>query len=304
MTALNIIRGPQRSAARVTIYGPEGLGKSTLAAQFPAPLVLDTEDGTKHLDVARVVCEHWRTLTLAVTELAVDAQGFKTVVIDSADWAEKLLIESMLSGGKKSIEDFGFGKGYTMLAEHFARFLASCDKLIAAGINVVFVGHCHVKRTSPPDMTDGYDRFELKLTKQVGPLLKEWCDCLIFANYKTTLAEGKDGRVKAVGGERVMYADRTAAWDGKNRFGLPPEMPMTIEALAPLFGPATPRPAKAGWLDRVAAANTVAELSAIGDAADAAESAGDLSVAQRKKLDAAITARMDAIAPDHAEATA
>ena len=234
MSSLKIVRGPQRSAARVVVYGTEGIGKSTLAVNFPKPLVLDTEEGTKHLDCARVSCDEWRTLTLAVTELAVDAQGFETVVIDSADWAEKLLIESMLKGsGKKSIEDYGFGKGYTMLQEHVSRFLASCDKLVAAGLNVVFVAHSKVVRTSPPDMSDGFDRYELKLTKQVSPLLKEWCDLLIFCNYKIKLVEGSDGRTKATGGrERVMFSCRTAAWDAKNRYHLPDEMPMSIEHLA------------------------------------------------------------------------
>lgn len=282
MTALKITKGRQRSAARVVIYGTEGIGKSTLAAAFPNPLVLDTEDGTKHLDVARVVCDDWRTLTLAVTELAVDAQGYKSVVIDSADWAEKLLIESMLAGsGKKSIEDYGFGKGYTMLQEHVSRFLASCDKLIAAGLNVVFVGHSKVVRTSPPDMSDGFDRYELKLTKQVSPLLKEWCDLLVFCNYKISLVEGADGRKKATGGkERAMFSQRTAAWDAKNRYGLPDEMPMGIESLRPIFGAA----AQPTLRDRIAAAETIDELDSIGDLMDEQQAKGRLTDDQAATL--------------------
>lgn len=302
MTALKIVRGPQKSAVRVAIYGPEGIGKTTLAAEFPAPLVLDTEDGTKHLDVARVVCEDWRTATLAVSELAIDSQGFQTLVIDSADWLEKLLVESMLksSNGKKSIEDFGFGKGYVLLAEHFGRFLESCDKLIAAGINVVFVAHCQVKRTSPPDQTDGYDRFELKLTKQVGPLLKEWVDALIFSNYKTKLVEGSDGRTKAVGSDRVMHAERSAAWDGKNRFGLPNEMPMTIDALRPLFAaPATKPAGKQPTLrERIAKATTTDELDEIGGVIDEQESKGKLTADQVDTLRTLASDRRAALEPE------
>jgi len=222
---LNITRGRRQAAVRGTVYGIEGIGKTTLATQFPSPLVLDTEDGTNHIDVARASIHDWKSLTLALTELAVNAQGFKTIVIDSADWAEKLLIEWLLkTSGKKSIEDFGFGKGYTMVAEHWTRFLASCDVLIGQGINVVFVAHSTVKRTSPPDQTDGFDRYELKLTKQSAPLLREWCDLLLFCNYRTKLVEGSDGRLKATGGkDRVMHAEHSAAWDAKNRFDLPAE---------------------------------------------------------------------------------
>jgi GTPase SAR1 family protein len=241
---MKIVRGKQKSAARVVLYGTEGIGKTTLASQFPNPLFLDTEDGSKHLDCARVVCSDWITLEATMHDLVRDAQGFETVVIDSADWMERIMIEQIVrQAGKKSIEDFGFGKGYIHVQERVAKFLAIADQLISRGINVVFVAHSKVQRTSPPDQTDGYDRYELKLTKQVAPLLREWCDLLLFTNYKTKLVEGSDGRIKASGGkERVMYAERAAAWDAKNRFGLPEEMPMSIEHLAGIFG-GTPRAA-------------------------------------------------------------
>lgn len=291
MSSLKIVRGPQRSAARVVIYGTEGIGKSTLAVSFPRPLVLDTEEGTKHLDCARVSCDDWRTLTLAVAELAVDAQGFQTVVIDSADWAEKLLIESMLkASGKKSIEDYGFGKGYTMLQEHVSRFLSSCDKLVAAGLNVVFVAHSKVVRTSPPDMSDGFDRYELKLTKQVSPLIKEWCDLLLFCNYKIKLVEGTDGRTKATGGrERVMFSQRTAAWDAKNRYHLPDEMPMAIEHLAPVLAglrPAQDRPSDkvATIAAYIAKATAAAELRKFRDRVTALAGQGDISPSDNEYL--------------------
>jgi hypothetical protein len=302
---LKITRGKQPSAKRFTIYGDEGIGKTTLASQFPNPLILDTEDGTKHLDCARSTATSWRDLTLAMKELAVNSQGFKTVVIDSADWAEKLLVEWLLEqSGKKSIEDFGFGKGYVMLQEHVARFLASADALVRSGIHVVFVAHSKVVRTSPPDQTDGYDRWELKLTKQVSPLFKEWSDALLFCSYKTKLVEGSDGRMKARGGkERVMYAERSAAFDAKNRMGLPAEMPMTIDSLASVFEGVTPvnSPAPAAkkplWTERVAAAATVEDLGAIGDDADQARSRGELSDAQLAKLRVSINARHQELDP-------
>lgn len=306
---LNITRGRIEAAVRATIYGDEGIGKTTLATQFPAPLVLDTEDGTHHLDVARVSVHDWKTLTLAVTELAVNPQGFKTVVIDSADWAEKLLTEWLLkTSGKKSIEDFGFGKGYVMLAEHWTRFLASCDVLVGQGIHVVFVAHAMVKRTSPPDQTDGYDRFELKLTKQVSPLLREWCDLLLFCNYRTKVVEGNDGRLKATGGkERVMYAEHTAAFDAKNRFQLPAEMPMDIEQLQKIFaGPAAaPAPAATAaeppLFDRISQhireAKTVRTLGKIGDRIDELESEEQLTAEQVAELMGAINRRHQEIEP-------
>lgn len=320
---LNITRGRRHAAVRGTLYGIEGIGKTTLATQFPAPLVLDTEDGTNHLDVARASIHDWKTLTLALTELAVNAQGYQTIIIDSADWAERLLIEWLLkTSGKKSIEEFGFGKGYTMLAEHWTRFLASCDVLIGQGVNVVFVAHSSVKRTSPPDQTDGYDRYELKLTKQVSPLLREWCDLLLFCTYKTKLVEGSDGRLKATGGkERVMHAEHSAAWDAKNRFDLPAEMPMDIGQLESIFSgpapapvgapgqPAKTAPAVQGpaagseeplqdLIQRhIADAKSVRTLGKIGDRIDALLSEGQLTEDQADVLTKAVAARHDELEP-------
>lgn len=240
---LNITRGKKQGAIRAVIYGTEGIGKSTLAAQIPDSLIVDTEDGSGQIDAARVLALDWRAIEHALKELIAESQGFKAVIIDTADWMEKALIEHVLrAAGKKSIEDFGYGKGYTILQEHVVRFLAQVDQLIAKGIHVVFVAHAKVTRTSPPDQTDGYDRYELKLTKQVAPLLKEWADLVLFCNYRIQIVEGSDGKLKAQGGrERIIHAVHSAAWDAKNRFGLPDEMPMEFAQIAKLFSSAQPR---------------------------------------------------------------
>lgn len=299
---MKITRGKRATAKKILKYGVEGIGKSTLASQFPNPLVLDTEDGTNHLDVARVRVETAIDLEDAIHTLTRDNQGFKTLVIDSIDKAERLLIEQLLKkANKRSIEDFGFGKGYTMVAEAVARLLSLLDALVDQGVNVVLVGHATVKRVSPPDMDEGYDRYEPKLTKQSSPLVKEWADAILFCQYKTRLVEGEDGRTRAKGGkERVLHTERTAAFDAKNRFGLPAELPMTIEGLAPLFAdvpaPAsTPKPK--GWRDRIADCSSVEQLGSVGDAVDSAESAGKLTPEQADTLRSLIGAKHEELSP-------
>lgn len=49
----NITKGKIPSAKKVVLYGPEGIGKSTFAAQFPDTLFIDTEGSTKNIDVNR-----------------------------------------------------------------------------------------------------------------------------------------------------------------------------------------------------------------------------------------------------------
>ena len=48
---MNIVSGKQPKARKVLLYGPEGIGKTSLARQFPRPLFLDTERGTGEYDV-------------------------------------------------------------------------------------------------------------------------------------------------------------------------------------------------------------------------------------------------------------
>jgi hypothetical protein len=304
---LKIERGVKRGAVRGLLYGTEGIGKSTLAAQWPTPLILDTEDGTRQLDCARVRCHDWQTLQGALLDLTGDPQGFETVVIDSVDWAERLILEHMLKkSGKRSIEDYPFGKGYVMLAEHVGEVLATADRLIDRGVHVLFVGHSHVKRTTPPDMEEGWDRYELKLSRQVAPLFREWADLLLFANYRTRLVEGSNGRMRAKGGkERILYAERTAAFDAKNRFGLPAEMPMAIDSLAGIFSAPAPAVRVTASVDdlrdtiaaAISKAKTVAKLGEIGDKLEVRLSEGKISEDDYAEFMGALNARHQEIEP-------
>jgi len=290
---MKITKGRKAAPVRAVLYGTEGIGKTTLAAQWPTPLFLDTEGGTHQLEVDRVDCGDWIALEGALLSLAGDRQGYQSVVIDSADWAERMLIDALLQkAGKRSIEDFGYGKGYTMVAERFAKLLEMADSCITAGLNVLFVGHAITKRCSPPDQDDGYDRFELKLTKQSAPLLKEWADLLLFCNYRTQLVEGADGRKKGRGGkERFMYAERDAAWDAKNRFGLPAEMPMGFEPLAGIFAAGFDQALVATIEKTIANAKSVQQLGKGGDRIDELVSESKLDADTWSRLTDLINAR-------------
>ena len=237
--ALPLSRGRITRPQKAVIYGPEGVGKSTFASLTPDPVFLDTEGGTHHLDVTRLdAAGTWDEITASVAQLAKADHPFKTLVIDTADWLEKRLAEHLCrKANKDSIEDFAYGKGWVQLTEEFARFLNSLDALLARGMNVVFLAHATVKKFEAPDQAGSYDRFELKLSKQTAPLLKEWADLVLFANYVTKIAEKDNGKTRGVGGkERVLFATHTAAYDAKNRHGLPDKLPFAIDSLAPVFG--------------------------------------------------------------------
>lgn len=255
---MKIIKGKQQTALKVVIYGPEGIGKSTLASRFPDPLFIDTEGSTSYMDVMRTEPpESWQVLMDQVTYVRDFPETCKTLVIDTADWAERLCKEKITSENKKSsIEEFGYGKGYVYLAEEFGRLLNLLSEVVKKGVNIVLTAHAAMRKFEQPDEMGAYDRWELKLEKKTAPLVKEWADMLLFANYKTYVVnvdgQGADkGKNKAQGGKRVLYTSHHPCWDAKNRQGLPPEIPMEFSALAHLFQsvapvapevPATPQP--------------------------------------------------------------
>ena len=239
-TGLPLITGKVEKPQRVVIYGPEGIGKSTLAAAFPEPVFLDTEGGTIHLNVTRFSQpESWEDILGLIVQLGQSEHSFQTLVIDTVDWLERLLIEHICrKSHKDGIEDFGYGKGYTYLSEEFSRFLQSLETLRSRGMHLVMVAHSTIRKFEQPDAAGAYDRYELKLSKQCAPLLKEWCDLLLFVNYFTKVTE-TDGRKKAVGGkERRIYTAHCAAFDAKNRHGLDDVLLMEFAAIAHVF-PAT-----------------------------------------------------------------
>jgi hypothetical protein len=135
----------------------------------------------------------------------------------------------------------------------------------------------------------------LKLTRQTAPLFKEWADLLLFCNYRTKLVEGSDGRKKATGGrERIMYAERSAAWDAKNRYGLPAEMPMAIGELAPALQSQSLAETIA---EHIASAPTVTRLGKIGDRIDELVSQDKITADEWSRLTDAIAARHQEIEP-------
>lgn len=232
-----VISGTIECKLKTVIYGPEGIGKTTFASKFPDPLFIDTEGSTKHLNVKRLPDpKSWQMLLQEIQHVRDTPNICKTLIIDTADWAERLCIMDVCTRkGWSGIEDPGYGKGFTYLAEEFEKLLKSLDEVIQKGIHVVLTAHATMRKFEQPDEMGAYDRWELKLQKKTAPMLKEWADIVLFANYKTMAVKTSNGSVKAQGGKRVMYTTHHACWDAKNRFNLPEETDFNYEAISSCF---------------------------------------------------------------------
>lgn len=230
-------RGKLTRPLRIVLYGVDGIGKSTFGASAPDPVFIGAEDGTANLDVTRFpACTKWQDVLDAIGALFAEPHDFKTVVLDSADWAELLVNEQVCAEhGVPGIESIGYGKGYVFAAEKFMQVLRGFDALVGKGMNVIVIAHAQIKSYQDPDLDAAYDRFQMKLGKTFEPRLREWADCVLFANYDTTLKQvgGNDKAPKFRGkdfGKRIIHTERRAAFDAKNRFGLPERIPLHWDA--------------------------------------------------------------------------
>jgi hypothetical protein len=227
---------------KVVLYGTHGIGKSSWAAACPfGPVVfLPTEDGYHDLrPKVKVLTFHGKKtlesegeLLEAIAMLAANEHPFGCVVVDSAEAALKNINASVVKAAEspkvKSVADIGFGKGQAAAAAKFEYLLTGLDSLNARGMFVIVLAHADIERFNDPT-SDPYDRYTLRLDKRISPMLQEWADEVLFANYrvytkKTDEGFGKVG-AKAIGnGERVLYTTERPTHDAKNRLGLPDEM--------------------------------------------------------------------------------
>ena len=234
----SIRKGPQALPPRIVIYGEHGLGKSTFAAGAPAPIFIQTEDGLASLDVASfpLAARHEDVLE-AVGALYAEEHDFETVVLDSLDWCEKLIWSYVArKHDKGSIEDFGYGKGYTVAAEAMGELLAGLNALrTERGMAVILTAHAQVKRFDDPTSAS-YDRFELALHKAASALVSEWADVIAFASHDIVVRTEEAGfnkrLKKAVASDRVIHVERQPAFNAKNRYGLPPKLPLSWDSFS------------------------------------------------------------------------
>jgi len=236
---MEVTCGIIRSAQKICVYGPEGIGKSGFASHFPNPIFEDTEGSTKHMDVARTPkSSSWAMIGEHIKYLKANPMKCDTYVLDTADWAERLCKVGICANGQKtSLSSFAHGTGYVLLMEEFGRLLNSLEDLVDLGINIVILAHATMRKFEQPDELGSYDRWEMKLEKKVYPLVKEWADMVLFANFKTYVVNvdnqgATKGKNKAQGGKRVMYTTHHSCWDAKNRHDLREELPFDFNEIA------------------------------------------------------------------------
>ncbi|HOA75234.1 MAG TPA: ATP-binding protein [Phycisphaerae bacterium] len=232
-------RGRVAAPRRTLLYGVHGVGKSTFGSMAEAPIFIQTEDGLTDIDCQRLpLAGKYADVIAALGELYTEPHEYRTVVIDSVDWLERLIwAEVCQKRGVESIEDIGYGKGYVFALTNWREVLQGLDALRnERGMNVILLAHAQIERFANPE-TDTYDRYSPRLQKLASALVQEWCDEVLFTTYRIhtkTTNEGFDRkRVQGIGtGERIIRTTERPAHVAKNRLGLPDEFPLDYRLYA------------------------------------------------------------------------
>ena len=230
----SISRGKRVQAPRIFLFGTHGIGKSSFAAKAPNPIFIQTEDGLGSIDTASFpLATSSKQVFEAIETLYTQEHDFQTVVLDSADWYEQILQREIEA--THDAKDLAYGKGTLILAERWKQLLDGFNALRNdKGMAVILIGHCQIKRFESPE-TEGYDRYEPRLQSRATALLSEWCDALLFTNYRIMVRKEDTGFNKSVTkgmttGERLLYTQETPAYLAKNRYALPQSLPLDWSA--------------------------------------------------------------------------
>lgn len=241
--------GRRHSPPRLLIYGTEGIGKSTTAAQAPKPIFIQTEDGLDQINCASFpLATTFADVKESLSTLMNDEHDFESVVIDSVDWLERLIWDDLCRQyGVSSIEkvDGGYARGYMHALTQWRSVLHDLNALrnrpSGGGMCVILLAHAKVETFADPEHT-AYDRYSPRLHKHATALITEWADAVLFATRKiitkTESGGGGFGRDRTIaaglgkdGGDRVLRTVGSPACVAKNRYDLPPELPLEWSAL-------------------------------------------------------------------------
>ncbi|MCL2001736.1 MAG: ATP-binding protein, partial [Planctomycetes bacterium] len=234
-----VTTGKQALPPRLTVYGSEGVGKSTLGNNAPSPIFIDAEGGLGEIDCARFpLAKTSDEVFAALAELRSADHPYRTIIVDTADAVERLFHADVCKRyGVNSIEKSagGFGKGYVESAMLFERMFGALDALrLEKGMVVIIVAHAKVEKYYDPEAGE-FDRYSPRLHKTACAILKEWSDAVLFATRRMRIErDGDRTQAKPIGagaGERIIKTEGGPACVAKNRYNMPIEIPLAWDAV-------------------------------------------------------------------------
>lgn len=226
MTLESITDGPRPAPWAILVYGPEGVGKTSLALDLDDAVTVDVEQSANRIKGKKFPVPHsLQDVYDAIEILYSQDHRHRRLVIDGVDRLEALIhqhvVKAAKSGQIQGIEDFGYGKGYQVALDEWRRLVARLDELRSVrNMDILLLGHTYVRPFKNPEGPD-YDRYVLRLHEKSGSFIKEWCDAVLFLRFEESTTKVNDREKGVLTGARLLHTRRSAAFDAKNRFDLP-----------------------------------------------------------------------------------
>ncbi len=230
---MDIAKATHNSAPIITLFGHEGRGKSTLAAKFRNPVAMLLERGLPRgveLDEIRGL-KIFGDVMVALRELYADPHGYETLIIDTLDSLEMLLLAHVCrENGWPNIEKPAYGKGFVIADKEWQRFLRAVTAIRDKhGMTIVMTCHAVIETISDP-RTPSYTSYSPKLHKRARGLVMDASDIVAFLSEDLRITTDDNGRVRAsAGSQRYLFCSGTPAFAAKNRFGMPDRIPVPID---------------------------------------------------------------------------
>ena len=226
-----IITGKTPSPPRLLVYGQEGIGKSTFGASFPAPIFVQTEDGLANIGPARFpLAESFDNVATSLDVLINEKHDFKTLVIDSLDWLERLIWDKVCLDYKvKSIEALGYGKGYVVALNYWREVIDRVERLHDQKMIILLLAHAVSEDYTDAEIAN-IKRFTPRLHKSARSLVMEYVDAALLATRQFGAAKGEIGN-----NPRILRTDAAPTQAAKNRYSLPPVVSLDASTLLTLI---------------------------------------------------------------------
>ena len=235
MSLFDQLKKPEQEPVIALIAGEQGLGKTTLAAMLPKPVMIRAEDGTSSIegmDVALFpVANKLQDVKDQIKMLGTEEHDFKTLVIDSTTAYDSLIVSDIQKRNKTanlSACDGGFGGGFHTVRSEHENLFNLCKKLrTVKKMNIVFIAHTETEILNPPD-SEEYSRYTIQLTKSkqvdCSKVYTNNCDLVAFIKLNRIVM---DGRAQTTG-DRVITCHPTASHVSKNRYGIETDLPFEL----------------------------------------------------------------------------